>query len=574
MIKDIWPYTKGYRLQSILAVFTIIGEVFVEVSIPYLMADIVDIGIANGDTAFIIKRGLLMILMALVSLSCGALAARFASVSSAGFAKNLRGGLFEKVQSFSFSNVDRFSTASLITRLTTDVNTVQNTYMMAVRTFIRSPLMLVSATFMAVRISADLAVVFLFALPILAVVIGVLMTKTFPRFKAMLAKFDAMNASVQENLTAVRVVKAFVRGDYENERFEFSAKEVQEYQIKAEKLLVVTMPMAQYMVYICMIAVCYIGGKHIVAGNLQSGDLISFISYVSQVLSAVMMVAMMMVSMVMSKASLSRICAVLEEKPAINDDDADDIAVENGSIEFVDASFSYTGNEENLNLEHINLKIESGETIGIIGGTGSAKSTLVQLIPRLYEVTEGQVKVSGHDVRDYKIKTLRDSVSMVLQKNVLFSGTIKENLKWGDAEATDEEIEAACRAAAADGFIKSFPDGYDTELGQGGVNVSGGQKQRLCIARALISKPKIIILDDSTSAVDTATDASIRKALREELSDTTTIIIAQRITSVMDADRIVVMDEGKISDIGTHEELMQRSEIYREVYDSQQKGVE
>lgn len=574
MIKDIWPYTKGYRLQSILAVFTIIGEVFVEVSIPYLMADIVDIGIANGDTAFIIKRGLLMILMALVSLSCGALAARFASVSSAGFAKNLRGGLFEKVQSFSFSNVDRFSTASLITRLTTDVNTVQNTYMMAVRTFIRSPLMLVSATFMAVRISADLAVVFLFALPILAVVIGVLMTKTFPRFKAMLAKFDAMNASVQENLTAVRVVKAFVRGDYENERFEFSAKEVQEYQIKAEKLLVVTMPMAQYMVYICMIAVCYIGGKHIVAGNLQSGDLISFISYVSQVLSAVMMVAMMMVSMVMSKASLSRICAVLEEKPAINDDDADDIAVENGSVEFVDASFSYTGNEENLNLEHINLKIESGETIGIIGGTGSAKSTLVQLIPRLYEVTEGQVKVSGHDVRDYKIKTLRDSVSMVLQKNVLFSGTIKENLKWGDAEATDEEIEAACRAAAADGFIKSFPDGYDTELGQGGVNVSGGQKQRLCIARALISKPKIIILDDSTSAVDTATDASIRKALREELSDTTTIIIAQRITSVMDADRIVVMDEGKISDIGTHEELMQRSEIYREVYDSQQKGVE
>lgn len=574
MIKNIWPYTKGYRLQSILAVFTIIGEVLVEVSIPYLMADIVDIGIANGDTAFIIKRGLLMILMALISLSCGALAARFASVSSAGFAKNLRGGLFEKVQSFSFSNVDRFSTASLITRLTTDVNTVQNTYMMAVRTFIRSPLMLVSATFMAVKISADLAVVFLFALPILAVVIGVLMTKTFPRFKAMLAKFDSMNASVQENLTAVRVVKAFVRGDYENERFEFSAKEVQEYQIKAEKLLVVTMPMAQYMVYICMIAVCYIGGKHIVAGNLQSGDLISFISYVSQVLSAVMMVAMMMVSMVMSKASLSRICAVLEEKPAINDDDADDIAVENGSIEFVDASFSYTGNTENLNLEHINLKIESGETIGIIGGTGSAKSTLVQLIPRLYEVTEGSVKVSGHDVRDYKIKTLRDSVSMVLQKNVLFSGTIKENLKWGDAEATDEEIEKACRAAAADGFIKKFPDGYDTELGQGGVNVSGGQKQRLCIARALISKPKIIILDDSTSAVDTATDASIRQALRKELSDTTTIIIAQRITSVMDADRIVVMDEGKISDIGTHEELMRRSEIYREVYDSQQKGVE
>lgn len=574
MIKTIWPYTKGYRFKSILAALTIIGEVLVEVSIPYMMADIVNIGIENKDTVFIIQRGIMMILMAIASLSLGALSARFASVSSAGFAKNLRGGLFERVQSFSFANVDRFSTASLITRLTTDVNTIQNTYMMAVRTFIRAPFMLIAATVMAVSISPNLALVFLFALPILAIVIGILMTKTFPRFKAMLAKFDAMNANVQENLTAIRVVKAFVRGDYEDERFTFSANEVKDYQVKAEKLLVVAMPLAQYMAYICMIAVCYLGGVQIVEGRLQSGDLISFISYIGQVLSAVMMVAMMMVMLVMSRASMARITEVLAEKPSINDDDAKDIAVTDGSIEFDDVSFSYNGNPDNPNLEHIKLKIASGETIGIIGGTGSAKSTLVQLIPRLYDVTSGAVKVAGHNVKEYKIQTLRHSVSMVLQKNVLFSGTIKENLKWGNADATDAEIEEACRAAAADGFIKGFPDGYDTELGQGGVNVSGGQKQRLCIARALISKPKIIILDDSTSAVDTATDAAIRKALSEELSSTTTIIIAQRIASVMDADRIVIMNEGKIDDVGTHAELMQRSEIYREVYYSQQKGVE
>lgn len=574
MIKTIWPYTKGYRFKSILAALTIIGEVLVEVSIPYMMADIVNIGIENKDTVFIIQRGIMMILMAIASLSLGALSARFASVSSAGFAKNLRGGLFERVQSFSFANVDRFSTASLITRLTTDVNTIQNTYMMAVRTFIRAPFMLIAATVMAVSISPNLALVFLFALPILAIVIGILMTKTFPRFKAMLAKFDAMNANVQENLTAIRVVKAFVRGDYEDERFTFSANEVKDYQVKAEKLLVVAMPLAQYMAYICMIAVCYLGGVQIVEGRLQSGDLISFISYIGQVLSAVMMVAMMMVMLVMSRASMARITEVLAEKPSINDDDAKDIAVTDGSIEFDDVSFSYNGNPDNPNLEHIKLKIASGETIGIIGGTGSAKSTLVQLIPRLYDVISGAVKVAGHNVKEYKIQTLRHSVSMVLQKNVLFSGTIKENLKWGNADATDAEIEEACRAAAADGFIKGFPDGYDTELGQGGVNVSGGQKQRLCIARALISKPKIIILDDSTSAVDTATDAAIRKALSEELSSTTTIIIAQRIASVMDADRIVIMNEGKIDDVGTHAELMQRSEIYREVYYSQQKGVE
>lgn len=392
MIRKLFPYTKGYRLKSLLAALTIVGEVVVEVNIPFLMADIVNIGIANRDTGFILQRGLMMILMALLSLGLGMLSARFASVASAGFAKNLRGDLFERVQAFSFANVDRFSTASLITRLTTDVNTIQNTYMSAVRTFIRAPFMLVAATIMAVRISADLAVVFLFALPFMAVFVGIFAVKTFPRFKAMLSKIDAMNASVQENLTAMRVVKAYVREEHEDEKFTFSAKEVRDYQIKAEKLLVTAMPLAQYVVYICMVAVCYMGGVHIIGGKLLSGDLISFISYIGQVLSAVMMVAMMMVMLVMSKASASRIAEVLDEKPSINDDEADaELNVNDGSIEFDDVSFSYSGDEGNPNLEHISLRIASGETIGIIGGTGSAKSTLVQLIPRLYDATSGSV---------------------------------------------------------------------------------------------------------------------------------------------------------------------------------------
>ncbi len=574
MIKKLFPFVKGYGVRAILASVTVVCEVLIEVYIPYLMADIINIGIAQGDTAFILRRGLLMIGMAFLSLAMGALSARFASVSSAGFAKNLRGALFERVQSFSFANVDHFSTASLVTRLTTDVNNVQNSFMMIIRTLVRSPVMLVAATVMAVRISPDMAMVFAFALPALGICLGLIISKTYPRFKAMLKKFDAMNASVQENLTAIRVVKAFVRGDYEQKRFNASAEDVRATQIKAEKLLILNMPIAQYILYVCMIAVCYIGGVKIVEGQMMTGDLMSFISYIGQILSALMMISMMMVMLVLTKASCSRIVEVLDEVPSIRDDpDKGDPQVMDGSVEFEDASFSYSGNGDNLTLSHVNLSIRAGETIGVIGGTGSAKTSLVQLIPRLYDVYSGRVKVGGKDVRDYKIETLRKSVSMVLQKNVLFSGTIRENLRWGDPNATDAELEAACHAAAADGFIRSFPDGYDTDLGQGGVNVSGGQKQRLCIARALISKPKIIILDDSTSAVDTATDAAIRKALREQLRGTTAIIIAQRITSVMDADRIVVLDDGKISDVGTHEELMRRSEIYREVYESQQKGV-
>ncbi|MCI6966825.1 ABC transporter ATP-binding protein/permease [bacterium] len=574
MLKKLFPFVRGYWLRSALASLTVICEVLLEVYIPYLMADIINIGIANGDVSFIFRRGLLMIAMACLSLSMGALSGWFAADASAGFAKNLRAGLFRKVQDFSFANVDKFSTASLVTRLTTDVTNVQQSFMMVIRTLVRAPLMLIAATVMAVRLNAELATVFAFAIPLLGAFIIILGSKALPRFKAMLKKYDGLNAEVQENLIAIRVVKAFVREKHENERFTSSAEAVREAQAKAERLLVLVMPVSQYALYLCMIAVCYIGGHLIVAGDMLTGDLMSFISYISQILSSLLMVSMMFVSLTMTRASMTRILEVLDEQNDITDDDASvSLSVPDGSIEFRDVCFSYAKDPNNLTLSHINLKIRRGETIGIIGGTGSAKSSLVQLIPRLYDVLSGSVLVGGHDVREYKIKALRDSVSMVLQKNVLFSGTIRDNLRWGDAEATDAEVEDACRAAAAHDFITSFPAGYDTDLGQGGVNVSGGQKQRLCIARALLKRPKIIILDDSTSAVDTATDAAIRKALREELAGTTTLIIAQRIASVMDADRIVVMNEGTIADIGTHEELLERSEIYREVFESQQKGV-
>ena len=574
MLKKLTPFIQGYWLRSALASATVICEVLIEVYIPYLMADIINIGIANGDVSFIFRRGLLMIAMACLSLSMGALSGWFAADASAGFAKNLRAGLFRKVQGFSFANVDKFSTASLVTRLTTDVTNVQQSFMMVIRTLVRAPLMLIAATVMAVRLNAELATVFAFAIPLLGAFIIILGSKALPRFKAMLKKYDSLNAEVQENLIAIRVVKAFVREKHENERFTSSAEAVREAQAKAERLLVLGMPVSQYALYLCMIAVCYIGGHLIVAGDMLTGDLMSFISYVSQILSSLLMVSMMFVSLTMTRASMTRILEVLDEQNDITDDDASaSLSVPDGSIEFRDVCFSYAKDPNNLTLSHINLKIRRGETIGIIGGTGSAKSSLVQLIPRLYDVLSGSVLVGGHDVREYKIKALRDSVSMVLQKNVLFSGTIRDNLRWGDAEATDAEVEEACRAAAAHDFITSFPAGYDTDLGQGGVNVSGGQKQRLCIARALLKRPKIIILDDSTSAVDTATDAAIRKALREELAGTTTLIIAQRIASVMDADRIVVMNEGTIADVGTHEELLERSEIYREVFESQQKGV-
>ena len=563
--RDLW--------MSILTPVLIVGEVIMEVSIPKAMSKIVDIGIANRDIDYVLKAGGVMVLMALASLFFGAMAAWTASIASMGFGRSVRQSLFYRVQDFSFSNIDRFSTSSLITRMTTDITNLQNAFMMVIRTLVRAPIMFISASVMAFSINAELSCIFLVAVPILGSVLAFTISKAHPRFKKMLRCFDKLNAKIQENLIGIRVVKAFVRGDYEDQNFDECADAVRQTQIRAERMVILNMPIMQMMVYLCIILVLWLGGNMIVAGQMGTGELVSFISYVNQILMSLMMIAFSFTMLVISKASVSRIVEVLNDTPDIPDHKDSDIAVSDGSIAFEDVSFSYQGDLGRCTLEHINLQIKSGETIGIIGGTGSAKSTLVHLIPRLYEATEGAVKVGGVDVKDYRQKTLRDQVAMVLQKNVLFSGTIRENLRWGNPDATDEEIVAACKAAQAHDFIMEFPNGYDTELGQGGLNVSGGQKQRLCIARALLKKPKIVILDDSTSAVDTATDSKIRAAFRKELSDTTTIIIAQRISSVSDADRIVVLEEGKISAVGTHDELLKSSEIYREVYESQQKGV-
>ena len=550
-----------------------IGEVGMEVLIPYVMALIVDNGIrGDGGTAYTVKMGILMVVMACVSLAFGSLGAYLGAKASMGFSKNLRSTLFNKVQDFSFKNVDKFSTASLVTRLTTDVNMVQNSFMMLIKMAFRAPVMLIGALIMAVRVKPDLSMVFLVSVPILALSMVLIMTKAHPRFRIMLDRYDKMNSDVQENLIGIRAVKAFVREDYENKKFTNGADLVRKAQIAAEKIVILTQPIMQITMYATIVAVLWFGGNMVADGSMQIGELSTFITYINQILGSLMMVSMIFMMLVISRASINRIVEVIDENPDITDENASDRDVYDGSIEFKNVTFSYNDTAEEAVLKNINLKINSGETIGIIGATGSAKTTLVSLIPRLYDVSEGEVLVGGANVKSYRLDKLRSSVSVVLQKNVLFSGTIKENLRWGDFEATDEQIIDACKAACADGFINDFPDGYDTDLGQGGVNVSGGQKQRLCIARALLKKPKIIILDDSTSAVDTATDASIRKAFREKLADTTTIIIAQRISSVKDADRIIVLEDGEIDGIGTHEELLATNAIYKEVYDSQQKG--
>lgn len=575
MYKTIFSHIGNYKKQAILAPVTIIGEVAMEVTIPLVMAHIIDDGIRQGKVSYVAAMGGVMVLMALFSLIFGALSGRFAAVAAMGFAKNLRSALFRKVQDFSFSNVDKFSTASLTTRLTTDVTNIQNAFMMFIRMAFRSPMMFIFATIMAVRQNAKLSLVFLVSVPILGAAVFTIVAKAHPRFEKMLSRYDSMNAKVQENLTGIRVVKAFSREDYENKRFTERTDEVRAAQFFAEKLVILNMPIMQLCMYATITAIIWFGGKMAVVGDIQTGELSSFIMYVGQILMSLMMLSMLFIMFVISRASMERIYEVLKEEPSIKDaENGSQISAQDGSISFRNVSFSYFDDMNNLALENISLEIRSGETIGIIGGTGSSKSSLVQLIPRLYDATQGEVIVGGHSVRDYPLETLRNQVAMVLQKNVLFSGTIRDNLKWGDENATDEEMIDACKSACAHDFIMDFPDGYDTDLGQGGVNVSGGQKQRLCIARALLKKPKIIILDDSTSAVDTATDSSIRAAFREKLSDTTTIIIAQRISSVQDADRIIVMDGGKITDIGTHDELMKTSTIYREVYDSQQKGAE
>ncbi|NLM26747.1 MAG: ABC transporter ATP-binding protein [Clostridiaceae bacterium] len=574
MIRKLFPYIGKYKTYTVLAPAAVIIEVFLEVNVPRTMTKIVDIGIANRDLDYILRMGAMMIIMAVTSLIMGALAARFASIAGTGFSKEIRKNMFYKIQDYSFANIDKFSTASLVTRLTSDVTNTQMTFMMMLRMMIRAPIMLIMATFMAVSINTRLSAVFMVAIPFMGIALYFIATRAYPKFRTMFKKLDRLNAVIQENLIGIRVVKAFVRGEYEEEKFRDIANKVRETQRRAEHIVIWNMPVMQFAMYGCMLAISWFGGNLIIAGDMLEGELMGFISYVTQILMSLMMISMVFVMLVISRASVSRIVEVLEEKPDITEKPSSEgIPVEDGSIRFENVSFGYGGPEGNKVLENINLSIESGEVVGIIGGTGSAKTTLVQLIPRLYDVLDGKVIVSGRDVRDFSLKTLRNSVAMVLQNNVLFSGTIKENLKWGNENATDEEIIEACKAAQAHAFIMSFPNGYDTVLGQGGVNVSGGQKQRLCIARALLKKPKIIILDDSTSAVDTVTDAKIREALKKYLAGTTVIIIAQRIASVIDADKIVVMDDGKINAVGSHETLLETNPIYREVYESQHQGV-
>ena len=584
-----------YKVPTIFTSVLVACEVLFEVFIPLIMAQIVNVGMdttidsftftvelgklnwvwftLTDRKMFILACGGLMVAMALVSLFFGFMSGRLAAKASTGFAKNLRKKLFYKIENFSFANLDRFNTASLVTRLTTDVNNIQMSYQVIFRMLVRSPIMLVLAICMAVSISPDLSVIFAVALPILLIGIIVGVKVVFLRFEKMLHKYDDMNESTQENLIGIRAVKAFVREDNEIAKFKKVSSTVQKLQLSAERIIVIMFPFMQLLVYGCLICVAWFGGNDIIVGEMYLGDFTAFLSYIMQILMSLMMVAMGFMTIVMSRASLDRIVEVLDEKIDIEDGaDAKDIEVADGSIDFDNVDFSYSKSHDVLNLENIDLHIKSGETIGIIGGTGSAKTTLVQLIPRLYDTLEGEVKVGGVNVKDYKLDNLRAAVGMVLQKNVLFSGTIKQNLLWGNPQATDEEVEHAAKAAQAHDFIMSFPDGYQTELGQGGVNVSGGQKQRLCIARALLKHPKIMILDDSTSAVDTATDAKIRSGLKNEFGDTTVIIIAQRISSVEDADRIIVMNDGKIDAVGTHEELIATNRIYQDVYNSQKKG--
>ncbi|MBR2350360.1 MAG: ABC transporter ATP-binding protein [Clostridia bacterium] len=578
--KEFFSCVKGYGVPTVLAPIFIIMEVIFEVLIPMVMQKLIDQGIGNGTTppnmTIVWTQGAIMLVLAFGALITGALSARFAAVASQGFGKNLRKKLFDAVQSFSFRNVDKFSHGSLITRLTTDVTFIQNTFMMLIRIAFRSPIMFLFSLTMAVSINWKLSLVFLAIAPIMVLGIAIVGSIVFPLFGKMFKKFDNMNSRLQENLRAIRVVKSFVRENHETESFRKTAADIQRAQVRAERVMVYGQPMVQLCMYVCMVCVIWFGGSMVLNGTgMTLGELNTFISYNNQILMSLLMVAITFVNIFMSMQSAARTSEVLSEYPDINDDHADaELQVEDSSITFENVNFGYNGGEDKYVLKNVNLQINAGETIGIIGGTGSSKTTLVQLIPRLYDVSTGSVKVGGRDIRDYKIRTLRDSVAMVLQKNVLFSGTIKENLKWGNDNATDEEIESACKVAQAHDFVMSFPDGYATDLGQGGVNVSGGQKQRLCIARALIKKPKIMILDDSTSAVDTATDARIRRAFREELKGTTVIIIAQRISSISDCDKIIVMDKGVITDIGTHAELYEKSKIYREVCISQQKGVE
>lgn len=571
-IKVLKKSIRDYKLPSILTPIFIIGEVVLETLIPTVMAVLIDEISKSISMDPIIKYGLILLAMALASLLCGFIAGKFAATASCGYARNLRHDMYYKIQDFSFAEIDRFSTSSLVTRLTTDVTNVQNAYQMIIRIAIRTPLMLIFAFVFSFRINWRIALVFLAAMPVLMLALALMMKFVMPFFRKIFRKYDDMNESVQENVQAIRVVKSFVREDYEKGKFEKVSSEVRNDFTKAERIMALAWPIMMLCIFTVIAVIMFLGAKTIITSHgeeLTVGNLSALINYAIMALMSMMMLSMVIVMLTMSVESANRIKEVLVTESSLKSPENDITTVENGDITFENVSFKYSEKAEKYALENINLSIKSGETVGILGGTGSSKSSLVQLIPRLYDVSEGRLLVGDKDVRDYDLVALRDSVSMVLQKNVLFSGTIKENIRWGNAAASDEEIKRVCRLACADEFIESFPDGYDTHIEQGGTNVSGGQKQRLCIARALIKKPKILILDDSTSAVDTKTDALIRKAFREEIPDTTKIIIAQRVASVEDADKIIVMEGGRIAAIGTHEELMQTSEEYRSVYESQ-----
>ncbi|WP_290771514.1 ABC transporter ATP-binding protein [Anaerofustis sp.] len=575
MIKTLMGSIREFKKDSFLAPFFVIIEVLMEVLIPFYMADIIDIGITKGNLNFVIKLGLFLFFLAIISLITGILAGKYAARASAGLAKNLRKDMFYKIQDFSFPNIDKFSTASLVTRLTTDVTNVQMAYQMIVRLLIRSPIMLIFALFFTIKINFDIAIIFFIAIPVLSFLLYLIAIKAHPHFERVFNTYDKLNSVVQENVTGIRVVKAYVREDHEIEKFDGISKLIYKFFTKAEKIVALNAPVMQFTIYTCILLISYFSARFITVGTMTTGELTSLIVYASQILSSLMILSMVFVMVLMAQTSAERIVEVLVEESTLKNKEHPVKELKDGSIDFINVDFTYgkdEGNGNNLPLSDINLHIKSGMTVGIIGSTGSSKSSLVQLIPRLYDVTKGQVKVGGVDVRDYDLETLRNQVAMVLQKNTLFSGTIKENLRWGDENATDSEIIQASILAQADGFVSEFPDKYDTKIEQGGTNVSGGQKQRLCIARALLKKPKILILDDSTSAVDTKTDALIRKAFREKIPGTTKIIIAQRISSVEDADMIVVLDNGKINQVGTHEELLKTNEIYQDVYNSQMKG--
>lgn len=574
MIRKLAPYTKGYRVWIFLGVLCSAGEAVLELLLPKAMSQIVDVGIANGDKAYILATGLKMILMALASLVMGVGAAALAAKAGMGFGANVRAAEYAQVQRFSFANIERFSTASLITRLTNDVSSVQMTLMMGMRMLVRAPVMLITALVMALTIGLHLSQVFLVVLPLLLLLVAIVIRYVGPFFTALQKSTDDLNLVVQENLNAIRVVKSFVREDREQEKFTQRSEKLRQTAERAFSFVVLFVPLVTLIMGGTIMSIMWLGGHYVAGGTMLSGDLIAFFTYASEILMSLMMVAMVMMVLTRSIACGKRIVEVLEEQPEITDSAADPaLTVENGEVDFDHVYFKYHKDSDAWNLDDICLHIDSGMTVGILGGTGSAKSTLVSLIPRLYEATEGVVSVGGHDVREYTMEALRQGCAMVLQKNTLFSGTIRENLRWGREDATDQEMEEACRMACADEFISRMPDGYDTHIEQGGANVSGGQKQRLCIARAILRRPRVLILDDSTSAVDTATDARIRSALRQALPGATKLIIAQRISSVMDADLIVVLDDGKISGAGTHDQLMASNHIYQEVYKSQQEGA-